>query len=179
MPLPETSVNTTSRMWPPWVREATTKSPEKDCPPAGRSAISWCQPSGSVGSLLWTRMRSRRSKSIVPPRRQGTPTRLRNCAISSPKNPTAATTRTVPGVIRSGPSSYGPNSAASTTSAAAEAPYRTRRLAGRSSSPPAMTGRTRAVGAIHSGHRSVPAAMAGMAMRRTASANRSEPSPRK
>ena len=94
MPLPETSVRTTSRVRPPLVRAATTKSPEKDWPPAGRSAISRCQPCGSCGSLLCTRMRSRRSKSMVPPRRQGTPTRLRNCAISSPKKPQAATTRT-------------------------------------------------------------------------------------
>ncbi|GFE24692.1 hypothetical protein Sliba_51450 [Streptomyces nigrescens] len=31
------------------MREATTKSPEKDCPPAGRSAISWCQAGGQLG----------------------------------------------------------------------------------------------------------------------------------
>jgi hypothetical protein len=52
------------------------------------------------GSRLWVRMRSRRSNSMVPPRRQGTPTRLRNWAMSSPKNPQAATTRTTPGVTR-------------------------------------------------------------------------------
>ncbi len=179
MPLPDTSVRTTSRMLPPCVREATTKSPEKDCPPAGRSAISRCQPAGSLGSLLWTRIRSRRSKSMVPPRRHGTPTRLRNCAISSPDRPTAATTRTVPGVIRSRPWSYGPSSDASTIRAAAEVPYRASRLAGRSSSPPAMTGRTSAVGAIQSGRQMVPQAMAGMAIRRATRAIQSEPSPRK
>ncbi len=103
MPLPETSVRTISRVRPPLVRAATTKSPENDWPPAGRRAISRCQPRGRAGSLLWTRIRSRRSKSMVPPRRQGTPTRLRNWAMTSPKNPQAATTRTVPGVTRAGP----------------------------------------------------------------------------
>ena len=33
------------------MRAATTKSPEKDWPPAGRSAISRCQPCGSRGQL--------------------------------------------------------------------------------------------------------------------------------
>ena len=46
---------------------------------------------------------------MVPPRRQGTPTRLRNWAMSSPKKPQAATTRTMPGVTRAGPSVYGPS----------------------------------------------------------------------
>ncbi len=64
-------------------------------------------------------MRSRRSKSIVPPRRQGTPTRARNWARISPKNPQAATTSTVPGVTRAGPSRYGPRVSASTISAPA------------------------------------------------------------
>lgn len=135
MPLPDTSVSTTSRVRPPLVRAATTKSPENDCPPAGRSAISRCQPWGSVGNLLCTRMRSRRSNSMVPPRRQGTPTRLRNWAMSRPKKPQAATTRTTPGVTRDGPSVYGPSCTDSTISAVAAAAYRPSRLAGRSSRP--------------------------------------------
>lgn len=140
MPLPETSVRTTSRVRPPLVRAATTKSPEKDWPPAGRSAISRCQPVGSLGSLLCTRMRSRRSNSMVPPRRQGTPTLLRNWATSSPKKPQAATTRTTPGVTRATPSVYGPSCTASTISAVAAAAYSPSRLAGRSRRPPATIG---------------------------------------
>ncbi len=99
MPLPETSASTTSRTrCAEPVREATTKSPEKDCPPAGRSAMSACQPAGSSGTLLCTRRRSRRSKSIVEPPHQGTPTRLRNCASIRPATPAAPITSAAPGV---------------------------------------------------------------------------------
>jgi hypothetical protein len=66
-------------------------------------------------------MRSRRSNSIVPPPRHGTPTRLRNCAISSPAKATALTTSTTPGVTGPSPFTYGAKLADSTTRAAAEA----------------------------------------------------------
>lgn len=99
MPLPETSARTTSSTrWAGPVLAATTKSPEKDCPPAGRSAMSACQPSGSSGTRLCTRSRSRRSKSMVEPPHQGTPTRLRNWASSRPPTPAAPTTSAAPGV---------------------------------------------------------------------------------
>ncbi len=179
MPLPETSVRTTSIVRPPFVRAATTKSPENDWPPAGRSAISRCQPWGSCGNLLWTRMRSRRSNSMVPPRRQGTPTRLRNCAISRPKKPQAATTRTTPGVTRPAPSVYGPSFTDSTISAVAAAAYRPSRLAGRRRRPPVTIGRTSAAGEHHTELARVVAAMIGIVMSRPTSAIQSEPSPRK
>ena len=74
---------------------------------------------------------------------------------------------------------YGPRTADSTMSAVAAAAYRASRLAGRSSSPPATIGRTRAEGAHQSGVAMVPQAMAGTARSSRARASRSEPSPRK
>lgn len=116
---------------------------------------------------------------MVPPRRQGTPTRLRNWATSSPKKPQAATTRTTPGVTREGPSVYGPSWTDSTISAVAAAAYRPSRLAGRSSRPPATIGRTRAAGAHHTEFIIVVAAMTGIVSSSPARAIQSEPSPRK
>ena len=99
--------------------------------------------------------------------------------MSSPKNPQAATTSTVPGVTRAGPSVYGPSINASTIRAAAAAAYSPSRLAGRSSSPPATIGRTRAAGAHQTGSRIVPQAIAGTVSSSPTSAIQSEPSPRK
>ncbi len=98
---------------------------------------------------------------MVPPRRQGTPTRLRNWASSSPKKPQAATTSTTPGVTLEGPSVYGPSCTDSTISAVAAAAYRPSRLAGRSSRPPATIGRTSAAGENHTEFASVAAAISG------------------
>lgn len=116
---------------------------------------------------------------MVPPRRHGTPTRLRNWAISSPKNPHAATTSTIPGVTREGPSVYGPSFTDSTISAVAAAAYSPSRLDGRSSSPPATIGRTSSAGEHHTEFMSVRQAITGMVSSRPASATQSEPSPRK
>lgn len=116
---------------------------------------------------------------MVPPRRQGTPTRLRNWAMSSPKKPHAATTRTTPGVTLDGPSVYGPSCTDSTMRAVAAAAYRPSRLDGRSSSPPATIGRTRAAGEHHTELASVVTAISGTVSSRNASAIQSEPSPRK
>lgn len=115
---------------------------------------------------------------MVPPRRQGTPTRLRNWAISRPKKPQAATTRTTPGVTPEA-SVYGPSFTDSTISAVAAAAYRPSRLAGRSSRPPATIGRTSAAGEHQTEFISVVAAITGMVSSRPASAIQSEPSPRK
>lgn len=116
---------------------------------------------------------------MVPPRRQGTPTRLRNCAISSPKKPHAATTSTTPGVTRAGPSVYGPSFTDSTIRPVAAAAYRPSRLAGRSSRPPATIGRTSAFGEHHTGLARVMATITGIVISSPASATQSEPSPRK
>lgn len=99
--------------------------------------------------------------------------------MSRPKKPQAATTRTVPGVTRAAPSEYGPSLTDSTMSAAAAAAYRPRRLAGRSSSPPATMGRTSAVGEHQTELRRVPQAMTGTMRSRPTIATQSEPSPRK
>ncbi len=116
---------------------------------------------------------------MVPPRRQGTPTRLRNWAVSRPKKPHAATTRTTPGVTREGPSVYGPSRTDSTISALAPAAYRPSRLAGRSSRPPAMIGSTSVAGEHHTESTRVMAMRRGMASSRPTNAIQSEPSPRK
>lgn len=61
---------------------------------------------------------------MVPPRRQGTPTRLRNWAMTRPKRPAAATVSTVPGVTPTGTWLVGPlprTSDSTTRAAVAEA----------------------------------------------------------
>lgn len=116
---------------------------------------------------------------MVPPRRQGTPTLARNCAISRPKKPQAATVRTVPGVTLAGPSAYGPSTTASMIKAAAAAAYRPSRLAGRRRRPPATIGSTSAAGETQTGITIVPQVNAGMVSSSPASAIQSEPSPRK
>ena len=116
---------------------------------------------------------------MVPPRRQGTPTLLRNCAMSSPDSPAVATTRMVPGVTLPAPSWYGPSIADSTMRATAAEAYSARRLAGRSSSPPAMRGITSASGAAHSGITTVSEVSAGMVSSSALSASQSDTPPRK
>ena len=147
MPLPETSVRTTSRVRPPLVRAATTKSPEKDWPPAGRSAISRCQPCGRRGQLALhpdAFAQVEEHGAAAPPGHADPAAEL-----GDEQAEEAAGGDDQDGARGDSGRALrctGRARADSTIRAVAAAAYRPSRLAGRSSRPPATIGRTSAAG---------------------------------